>query len=87
MDEEERLMPHVFHIRRPLPPRGGNQWYRNKDPDVRKAFTYCGTEPGLSDVPSSGSIKPWIGSDGIINEPCAACVDRRRNESKQKRMS
>lgn len=45
----EEAKRHIIHIRKPLPRRRGNQWYKDRSEYVSK--TLCGADCGLYDVP------------------------------------
>ena len=47
----------TFHIRRRLPRKGGNQWYK-VHVDNRVVSTYCGAAPTEDDVAPSGKAEP-----------------------------
>ena len=65
-------MKTTFHIRRRLPRKGGNQWYKTHV-DNRVVSTYCGVEPteydGAWNKKAEAWTHPWKGE----MLPCKDC--------------
>lgn len=73
--EVETMQTIIQHIRRPLPRKGGNQWYRAHE--VRTPTTYCGADVTAHDVGCRDSTDSWMRDDGTFFKTCAACVAHR----------
>lgn len=67
----------TFHIRAPLPRKGGNQFYRDNAPRVAK--TLCGAP--VTDHDNRFAWHPFPAGDYV---PCEQCVEIRRLARTQK---
>ena len=67
----------IFHIRRRLPRKGGNQWYK-VHVDNRVVSTYCGAVPTEGDAAPRGKAVSWTHPRLGECVPCAECVTQRK---------
>ena len=65
-----------FHIRRKLPRKGGNQWYKTRV-DNRVVSTHCGEEPTEYDAAPRGKAEPWTHPKHGEMQPCSECLKQR----------
>ena len=70
----------TFHIRRRLVPKGGNNFYRDKN--ERRvmgggAWTYCGADPTSYDQTWRDLAEPWKHPTHGEMVPCARCLAAR----------
>lgn len=54
----------IYHIRKPLRPSRGNQFYRDKSD--RGQGTYCGAPEGYKDIPNKWKPQTW--NDGNMKQ-------------------
>ena len=66
----------VFHIRRRMPRRGGNQYYLDRS--NRPVFTYCGAPVTEYDDNWRSKAHPWKRRDGTEMVACVECVRVRK---------
>ena len=67
----------TYHIRRPLRPARGNQFYR--DESDRGRGTYCKAPETDHDISHRDKARPWV-VGGVDYEPCADCSRIRQEE-------
>ena len=66
-------MATIFHIRKPLRPARGSQFY--KDRSNRGQGTYCGAPETQWDIKHSWKAEPFAGNFAVgILEPCQECT-------------
>lgn len=68
-------MSFVFHIRKPLSKKRGNQWYRDHGP--RDSVTFCGAVCTAYDIPERSRADAWTGPEGLEFVPCEKCLEKR----------
>jgi hypothetical protein len=70
-------MKTIQHIRTPLPPRGGNSFYRDKRDLSAKAQTYCGAELTGYDVNrrdvSTKKARAFYAKPNAVWAVCESC--------------
>lgn len=60
---EGRKMP-TFHVRKPLPPKGGNSFYRDKSDRTKFSVSVCGAPITSNDVDfRTAGTKRFLNSD------------------------
>lgn len=74
-------METVFHIRKRLRRRGGNQFYR--DTAIRETSTFCGAPVTGYDFACNSKPQPWTNGDTDFI-PCPECVRLCRLEAAKK---
>lgn len=68
-------MTRIQHLRKPLPPKGGNQFYKSRA--IREVFTFCGAPVTDIDGGPASKIKSFTWEDGTQIEACPHCISLR----------
>lgn len=66
----------LSHIRKPLPRKGGNSFYRDKNDYSRYAATLCGAPVTDKDIDYfTAGTKKFLASDWALKQTCGKCLD------------